>query len=99
MSEALAIWRDPDGHPIPGHMRQSLFDYIEMGTPPGGFLRAVLINDLREACARADPINRHRLFTYVCFLYNKAPSSCWGSEERVQTWINIHAAQREAAKQ
>ncbi|MBS7703265.1 hypothetical protein [Chelatococcus asaccharovorans] len=70
------------------YCRDALRRYIEHGIQPGGFLTAVLSNDLREACARADAMNRHLLFDYVQFLYNEAPGGCWGSPEVVDAWIS-----------
>ncbi len=77
---------------IPEHMRAGLLDYIERGYEPGGFIWAVLCNDLRGACARADSVNRHALYAYVHFLWNYAPAACWGSEERVAAWIERSGA-------
>jgi hypothetical protein len=63
--------------------------YIMHGVEPGGFLRAVLENNLKEACMHADDENRYLLFDYVFFLYNEAPSTCWGSSQAVDHWIAI----------
>jgi len=76
-------------------LRKYVFDKI----PPGGFLRSVLENNLKEACGRADMRNRRKLFEYVEWLYNKAPASCWGSPENVTQWLaireNVLAEQQE----
>lgn len=72
---------------LPEHIRRGIEDYIELHRPVGHFLTAVLTNDLREACARADQTNRYRLFDIVDWLYNEAPSVCWGSPEKVETWL------------
>jgi hypothetical protein len=53
---------------------------------PGEFLQAVLANDLKDACGRADSTNVHLLPVYVTFLYNKAPAACWGSREAIVAW-------------
>lgn len=71
---------------IPIYMREGLVNWCTRGVPPGGFLTAVLSNDLREACARADSTNQHCLFAYVQFLYMHAPAGCWGSPEKVRAW-------------
>jgi len=65
----------------------ALQDYVENKTDPGGFLMAVLRNDLRSACEVADDINRYKLFDYVSYIYNKLPSDCWGSKEAVDAWL------------
>ena len=73
---------------VPQHTLESLKAYIETGRPSGGFLHAVLVNDLRGACARADRLNRHALYDIVYWLTNNAPSGCWGSESRVDEWLS-----------
>jgi len=72
---------------LPAHIRGGMKRYIEGRTPPGGFLTAVLNNNLMEAMGRADRINRERLFDICNFLYNEAPAVCWGSPERVKRWL------------
>jgi len=63
--------------------------YIEKGIAPGDFLTAVICNDLTESFARADDINRGIMFDIVCFMYNEAPSLCWGSREIMDAWIKV----------
>ncbi len=72
---------------IPEHLRDGLEDYIKNRVETGGFLRAALENDLREALGRSDEISRFALFDIVSFLYNAAPSNCWGSPEKVAAWL------------
>lgn len=72
---------------IPEHMIGGLRRYIENGIEPGSFLEAVLCNDLKGAVGRADQTNKHRLHDYIMFLYNFAPSSCWGSPEKYTAWV------------
>lgn len=72
---------------LPEHIRGAMKRYIEDRLQPGGFLEAVLSNDLAGACGRADHINRDRLQDIVSFLYNEAPTTCWGSPERVKAWL------------
>lgn len=81
-----------DGEPIRYDLAPNLADglcrYIESGVPTGSFLRAVLENDLREACWRADATNRLLLWEFVCWLHNHAPRDCWGSREKVDAWLS-----------
>lgn len=77
-----------DGFYIPERMMGGLRRYIERGVLPGDFLRAVLRNDLRAACERADDENLRNLPAYVSYLYNKAPSNCWGSPQKVSAWVD-----------
>jgi len=72
--------------PIPRYMHGGIVRWIEHGLAPGDFLTAILSNDLRGACERADDTNRHFLFEYVFWLYNHAPAACWGSPERFRAW-------------
>lgn len=72
---------------LPEHMREGFARYIEKHVPMGDFGMAVLSNDLKEACIRADNINRVRLFETVQWLYNYAPSQCWGSPDKVAAWL------------
>ena len=70
------------------HMVDGLRLYFERGIEPGSFMTAVLCNDLKEACGRADHINRHLIFQIVAWLYNEAPYASWGSEEAFCAVIN-----------
>ena len=74
---------------VPLRMRQGLIRYVERGITPGGFLLAVLENNLMEATKRADDENLLNLPAFVNFLYNHAPSICWGSPEKVSRWISL----------
>lgn len=71
---------------VPEHLRDGLRRFIGYGCPVGDFLSAVLDNDLRGACSKADHINRYRLFDVVHFLYNHAPDGCWGNPARRLQW-------------
>ena len=72
---------------IPSYMQGGLLRYIVNHIEPGSFLSAVLCNNLKEAVACADEVNRNILCNYVFFLYNYAPSQCWGSAHRVEKWL------------
>jgi hypothetical protein len=61
--------------------------YLENKIPPGSFLSAVICNDLREACGRADMLSRVQLFDLVVWFYNYAPSNSWGSPEKFEAWL------------
>jgi len=76
------------GRCIPKHMHQGVALYISKHQPPGDFLRAVLQNDLQDACGRADDMNIEALHVYCAFLYNHAPSGCWGSKGVVKEWLS-----------
>ena len=72
---------------IPFHNRESISKYVEHGIKPGGFLQAVITNDLKAACVQADDINRDAIHAIVLFFHVWAPPGCWGSHERMVAWI------------
>lgn len=72
---------------LPEHIREGARLYIEHGIKPGGFLSAVICNDLRGALGKADDINRTAIFEIVQFFYMDAPAICWGSPEAFSAWV------------
>ena len=72
---------------VPASTLDTLVHYIYERRPTGGFLQAVLSNDLKESFARADEQNRATLFNICSLLYNEAPSPCWGSPEKYKAWL------------
>ena len=75
---------------LPGYMVQPMIDYFEQGLHPGGFLSAVLANDLVGAVNHADDTNKDYISKYVLWLYWHAPgraSGAWGSYEAIDTWV------------
>ena len=73
---------------LPEHIRGGMQRYIENCIPPGDFLTAVICNDLKNSFGLADDINKKRLFDIVNFMYNEAPSLCWGSYEKMNSWLS-----------
>ncbi len=72
---------------IPHEILMGLARYINQRILPGGFLRAVLSNDLMGAVCRADPDSLAALQHICKFLYNHCPSPCHGSKEKMIAWI------------
>lgn len=77
---------------IPAHMMSSLEGYKNLGWQPGSFLRAILENNLVNAASNADEQNKHLLFDYANYLYNKLPRAAWGSPEAVDAWVKHEGA-------
>jgi len=77
-----------DEHEIPHYMRDGLTRWVNDHIPPGGFLQAVLVNDLARAVGKADSTNERLLSQYVRFLYNEVPDKCHGSPQRVFDWCH-----------
>jgi hypothetical protein len=71
------------------HLEGSLDRYLNHGIMPGGFLTAVLENNLSESFSRADHINSMLVKDIVQFLYNRFPMGAWGSPERVNDWVKF----------
>lgn len=68
-------------------MKASIDRYVERGIPAGGFLEAVLSNDLFGAFAQADDTIRPHLYEVVRHIYWNVPSGCHGSPYKVTAWI------------
>jgi hypothetical protein len=60
---------------VPAHITASLFRYLNHQIPPGGFLTAVLRNDLRGAINLGDDEAVAGLPGLVRFIYNCVPAS------------------------
>lgn len=75
-------------------VKKNLDQYVAVGVPLGGFLTAVVCNDLQEAFGRADEDNRHQMFEIVSYLYNDCPSACWGSKTAHEKWLAMHTKRR-----
>lgn len=73
---------------VPVDLQDGLANWIILHSPPGGFLQAVLANDLKESLARGSAVSLHGLENIVRFLYQEAPGSCWGSVAHVQKWCD-----------
>lgn len=75
---------------IPAHTYESIKLYVEKGYPPGGFLYAVLTNDLFEAVGRADSRNSKAIKEICGFIHNEIPALAWRTKEKVETWVKHH---------
>lgn len=71
---------------LPESLRDGARLWIEHGVVPGGFLCAVIKNDLEESFALADAENGRLLCDIVRWWYNEAPGGCWGSVEEFKAW-------------
>ncbi len=80
-------------------MLEALRDYVTYGRPLGWFLTKVLENNLVEALGAADDENLVTIPAFGAWLYNEAPSRCWGSAEKVAAWLAMHSAKRTEATQ
>jgi len=67
--------------------QESIDNYVNKRWEPGGFLTAVLANDLMQAFGKADIENREDMFEIVSYIYNRTPIVCHGSYEKVEEWL------------
>lgn len=72
---------------VPDYMIPGMARYIVHGKRPGHFLSCFLSNDLMGALSRADDLNKRQFWQYGNFLYNYAPTGCFGSPEKFEDWI------------
>lgn len=76
---------------VPEHLHEGLLNYFERHRPTGGFLRAVLENDMASAVVRADAVSLAGLRDLLLFLVNEAPQGSWGTADRVSRWLAVEA--------
>ena len=74
-----------DAVPV-AHMTDAVERYLLHGIEGGGFLTAVLANDLKGAAGRADVTNLGNLHAWAGWLYNSCPPAAQGSYEKVEAW-------------
>jgi hypothetical protein len=77
----------PDSGNTPEWAKETLTAYVETGRPTGDFIAACLSNDLVDAIGRADENSLAHIADIVSWIYNIAPSACWGSRETVRDWM------------
>jgi hypothetical protein len=78
---------------VPFHLQEGLVEYFAARRPVGGFLTAVLRNDLMDACLRAaDEETATHLVHIIRFLVNYVPADAWGSQKAVDAWLAAHPA-------
>ena len=85
-AELDALVGKMDRRGVPNHLRYGLAGYILWSRPVGGFLTAVLSNDLEGTILRADTDSMVGLRQLVLFLHGEAPATSWGSPEKVERW-------------
>lgn len=81
------MYNTPDSSKIEQRFKESLDRYVNEKVSTGGFLEAVLENNLTEAFGRADLEAMDNLRHIVCYCYNEIPGICWGSKEKVANWL------------
>jgi hypothetical protein len=69
----MALNFDGDYSELPENLRGGILRYVEFAVQPGGFLTAVLNNDLRLAVGKADPVSLKVLPLVVRWFANERP--------------------------
>lgn len=73
---------------IPERVMNNLLHYVKGEEAPGGFLYAVLCNDLFSAVGRADEEMKPLIPLLVNYIHWNVPGGCHGSPEIVKDWFN-----------
>lgn len=83
------LWLEWDRYEVSEQIKQGLENYLFYGIEPGGFLTAVICNDLSNAVRRGDFHNRkdQSLHSLISFMDHKLPSGCWGSRQAYKEWM------------
>ena len=72
---------------IPPALLEGLVRYRDNRIATGGFLRAVLANDLNGAIFRADDESLGAIPSLVRWIREELPIESWGTVERVNLWL------------
>ena len=81
---------------IPQYMHGGIIRYYENGISPGGFLCAVINNDLSGAVIRADHTNILLLPSYASWFDNEAPPGTHGYPGAVDDYLKAFRAKEQA---
>ena len=73
---------------------ESLENYLMHGLEPGGFLTAVLANDLFRAVGRADHWNKTNIHHIVVEINRVMPAMSFGSYDHVKDWLTDKGGRR-----
>jgi hypothetical protein len=70
------------------YLDEAVENYLMYGLEPGGFLTAVLSNNLFLASSRADHWNRQNLADITKMLYHNLPAGSFGDSQTVKDWLS-----------
>lgn len=85
-----------DYSPIPERIMNNLLYYVKGEEAPGGFLYAVLCNDLFKAVFRADQEVKKIIPLLVQYIHWEVPAGCHGSPEQVKFWMEKTKKEKES---
>lgn len=80
---------------IPAYLFPGMLRWVEEGITPGGFLEAVISNDLVNAILRGDDLAQSRLVDITKFVYMNFPAGALGKPALAQWPLYIQARNRQ----
>ncbi len=80
---------------IPERIMSNLLYYVKGEEAPGGFLYAVLCNNLFAAVSRADEEIKPLIPLIVQYIHWEVPGGCHGSPEHVKRWMEEKQKEKE----
>lgn len=81
---------------LPEHMRDGARRYVEHHIRPGGFLQAMLADNLPRALACADEENAASVGRWQRWLVEECPPEAWGSVEKMESWLALRDSEDKA---
>jgi hypothetical protein len=82
-------------HQMPANWLDELHNYIVFGFEPGRFHKCLYANDLVNAASASDSFNKWEwIQAFMMFLQLHAPAQCWGTYDRVNTWVAMNRTVR-----
>jgi len=74
---------------IPQETFKALQNYVVNHRAPGGFLAALLSNNLMETVLMSNLDNRQSIPLIFEYVLHHCPGNCWGSPEAVEKWVSV----------
>lgn len=71
---------------VPQHTQAAIVRFVEHGYMPGGFLTALLTNNLFLAVDTADRLNKAAIPEIVRWVFNNLPLGAYGTEDKMMDW-------------
>lgn len=75
------------GLKVPWELHGGIVNYAIHHTAAGDFLTGVITNDLGKTMSHGTFENLQALPAIYSFFYNRIPSECWGSKEKMASWL------------
>lgn len=90
INKHLAYFQDKSEYNmIPERFLRAYIQWALFAYPAGHFVMATLKNDLNGAFSYADSEAVQVLQPIVKLIYNRLPSPCWRSQERIDSWEGL----------